>query len=104
MIVRKWKDYTPEEMARYLRRQNAYLVVGVVRSVIANPGFRGKVNLGLNAGARGRNTYLTRPVESASGKGLIDASFEKGAYVYHPNDFGKKVIEIYDEIRGERRI
>ena len=91
------KSNSPRDIADYLRRNNAHLVIGVLHILHQNPeGFRGKVNLGFAAGARGRNNYATRPVESVLRLGLAREGFERGAYRYLLSPEGLAVIDIID--------
>ena len=93
----KPKSDSPKDVAEYLQRNNAHLVIGVLHVLHKHPeGFRGKVNLGRAAGATGRNEYAARPVKSVVRLGLARETFERGAYRYLLSPDGLAVINIID--------
>ena len=93
----KPKSMSSQDIADYLVRNNATRVIGVLHVLYQNnEGFRGKVNLGKAAGARGRNGYAIRPVETVVRLGLAREGFERGAYRYLLSPDGLAVINIID--------
>lgn len=87
-----------QEMAAYLRRHRAYCVLGATRIAADNPGFRGVVNLGERAGARGTNNRLARPVYRATTLGLI--TIEKApsgnCLLCSATEYGAAVVAAFD--------
>ena len=97
----KPKGDSPRDIAEYLTRNRAYLVIGVLHVLKYHDGpFRGKVNLGQAAGARGRNDYATRPVQSTKRLGLVWEGFERGACTYVLTELGEKVLAEIDRIES----
>jgi hypothetical protein len=94
----KPRSKSPEDIAEYLMRNRAHLVIGVLHVLARHGEFRGKVNLGFAAGARGRNDYATRPVQSASRLGLATYRVDGAAYVYCLTDLGEAVVKIIDGV------
>ena len=78
------KDDSPKSVAAYLLRTNARIVIGVLRTLRATEGewFRGKVNLGVEGGARGRNYCATLPVETVVRLGLAREERDGATYLY----------------------
>lgn len=83
---------TATETAQYLRRHQAYNVIGVVNILARTKGtYRGKVNLGRATGARGDNGRCVRPVETARRLGLVTETQEGAALCYTLSDHGRAV-------------
>ena len=94
----KPKSNNPKDIADYLSRNFAHLVIGVTRITANSPDWRGKVNLGKAAGARGTNDRAARPVESAERLGLIERrGMEAGnCYIYNVTELGQQVLAELD--------
>ena len=91
----KPKTNSAADVADYLTRNNAHLVIGVTRIAARSQDWRGKVNLGKEAGARGDNSRAARPVESAERLGLIESRQDIGrgnCYIYNATDHGRAVL------------
>ena len=88
-----YTDLTPQQAAQYLRRYNAYAVIGVLNVAARHDEFRGKINLGLAAiGRNMRNSYLARPVETARKMGLLSERVDGAALCYRITDRGRAVL------------
>ena len=85
---------SPQDIAAYLRRNNAHLVIGVTRIVAQSQDWRGKINLGKAVCAMGNNGRAARPVESAERLGLIvGREADSGnCYIYNATELGRAVL------------
>lgn len=85
-----------EALLEKLVRRRAYIVLGVTGIALRSPGFRGKVNLGKAAGARGTNGRAARAVEKALKYDLISEIPAKGnCLTYWPTMLGQAVYRLH---------
>ena len=95
----KPKSNSPADVAAYLKRNNAKLVIGVTRLLTYAPEYRGKVNLGKAVFAMGDNSRAARPVDSAERLGLIEGRQDIGrgnCYIYNVTQHGRDVLAELD--------
>lgn len=94
--VKPTSEMSPAELAEYFGKHFGRLVIGVLREVRRNPGFKGKTNLGRAVGAKGSNERCNRPVEYAERLGLISGFSMGRAYVYRITQKGEVVLDALD--------
>lgn len=82
-----------EELAQYIKRHRAVVVIGVVNIAARHDEVRGKVNLGLAAVGRNMtNEKLARPVETARKMGLLSERRDGAALCYSITDRGRALL------------
>ena len=80
---------TAEQIAKELRRRDAYRIENVITILGRGTWTEGKVKLGRAAGSLGRNSYATRPVERAIHLGLVTFTPGKMRHMYNYSLSGK---------------